>query len=199
MLAAPNATIAGLIAGEWRAQGERIDPMSMPATRLANTAIDGVANETQGVREDIVRYAGSDLVCYRAEEPAGLVEEESRAWDPLLDWAAEALHANFILGAGIVPVRQPPEAIAAFGRAVEAIDGPFRLAGLHVMTALTGSAVVALAVTRGEIDAETAWKAAHVEEDWNIRLWGPDKEAAARRAARWIDMQTAAAFATASD
>ena len=188
---------ARLIASEWEAQRERIDPTTMPATRLANTAIDGVANEMQGVREDIVRYAGSDLVCYRAEEPAGLVAAETRAWDPLLDWAAEDLKANFILGQGIVPVRQPPEAIASFGRHVEAVSDPFKLTGLHVMTALTGSAIAALAVLHGRIDADEAWHIAHVEEDWNIRLWGPDEEAAARRAAREIDMRTAAAFATA--
>ena len=196
LLALPTAQLADLIAAEWAAQGEHIDPTTMPGTRLANTAIDGVANEMQAVREDIIRYAGSDLVCYRAEEPDALVARESEAWDPLLDWASDGLGANFILGQGIVPVRQPPEAIATFGRAVAGVEGPFRLAGMHVMTALSGSALIALAVARGVLDIEAAWRAAHVEEDWNISLWGYDEEAAARRAVREVDMRTAAQFAT---
>ena len=194
-LALATERSARLVADEWAAQGERIDPTTMPATRLANTAIDGVANEMQAVRDDVVRYVGSDLLCYRAEEPEGLVAAEARAWDPHLDWAARHLGANFVLGQGIVPVQQPREAIARFARHVANIDDPFRLAGLHVMTALTGSAILALEVLEEALDPGEAWAAAHVEEDWNVRLWGADEEASARRAAREIEMRTAAAFA----
>ena len=196
-LAMPGEATAAMVADEWQAQGERIDPRTMPATRLANTALDGVVSELQAVREDVVRYAGTDLVCYRADEPEGLVRREAEAWDPYLDWASEAFGAHFVLAEGIVHTPQPREAIAAFGREVERIDGPFRLAALHVMTALTGSALIALGVAHGAFAVDDAWRAAHVDEDWNIDLWGEDAEAAARRAAREIEMRTAARFATA--
>ena len=195
VLRVPRATIAEAIAGEWNGQGERIDPLTMPATRLANTALDGVAEAMDAVRAEIVAYAGSDLVCYRASEPEGLVTAEAEAWDPLLRWAADALGANMVLGEGIVPVAQPPMALAAVERVVAAFDEPLRLAGLHVMTTLTGSAIAALATAAGHVDVDEAWRLAHVEEDWNIALWGADEEAEARRAAREIDMRTAAAFA----
>ena len=195
LLTAPTREIASGIAAEWDAQGERIDPTTMPLTRLANTAIDGVADRMDEVRADVVRYAGSDLLCYRAERPHGLVEREATAWDPLLTWAAKDLRANFVLGQGIVHVAQPSEALTRFANAVATVDTPFRVTGLHVMTALTGSAIVALAVTLGELDVDSAWSAAHVEENWNIHQWGADEEAAARRATREVDMRAAALFA----
>ena len=198
VVAAPNRPIAEAIAAEWEAQSERVDPRTMPATRLANTALDGVANEPQAVREDIVRYAGSDLICYRADGPAGLVAREAEVWDPFLDWAQRDLSANLILAEGIVHVAQPREALAAIGAAVRQVDEPFALASLHVMTALTGSAVIALAVQRGHVDVGAAWSAAHVDEDWNIAEWGEDAEAAERRAKREAEMRVAALFATAA-
>ena len=198
VVAAPNRPVAEAIAAEWDRQVERIDPRTMPATRLANTALDGVANEKQGVREDIVRYAGSDLICYRADGPAGLVAREAEVWDPFLDWAQTDLSANLILAEGVMHVAQPREAIAAIGATVAQVDEPFALAGLHVMTALTGSAVIALAVLRAHVDADAAWAAAHVDEDWNIAAWGEDAEAAERRGRREAEMRIAALFATAT-
>ena len=197
VLAFPSAAVAGAVAGEWEAQGERIDPRTMPATRLANTALDGVASDEQAVREDVVRYVGSDLVCYRADGPPGLVAREAAAWDPYLDWAAEGFGAHFVLAEGVMHVAQPAEAIRAFSREVGDVEGPFRLAGLHVMTALTGSALIALAVARGRVEVGEAWAHAHVDEDWNVEQWGEDAEAARRRRQREAEMRVAALFAVA--
>lgn len=184
--------LAELVAAEWKAQTEDIDPVSMPVTRLVNTAIDGVATDTQAVKEDILRFAGSDLLCYRAEGPEKLVHLQAEAWDPILEWAHRALHARFVLAEGIVHVAQPREAIAALAAHMTGFDHPVALAALHSMTTLTGSALLALAVANGEISAETAWGAAHVDEDWNLRQWGEDPEATAKRAYRWQDMNAAA-------
>lgn len=197
LLALPSAALATAVAGEWEAQGERIDPRTMPATRLANTAIDGVANEMQAVAEDVVRYAGSDLVCYRADGPPALVERERAAWDPFLEWAERELDAHFVLAEGIMHVEQPPRAIGAVSAQVGRVRDPFRLAALHVMTSLTGSALIALAVLAGEVDVDNAWTAAHVDEDWNIAQWGEDEEASALRRRREAEMRVAAMFATA--
>jgi len=182
--------IAEAIAAEWNAQQEFIDPLTMPLTRLANSVVEGVVGRVDDVADDVVKYLGSDLLFYRAGHPEALVAREAALWDPLLFWAADALGAHFILAEGIVHVRQPDSAIAA-ARAVLPGD-PWSIAALHVVTSLTGSALLALALMRGVIDQDQAWAAAHVDEDWNIEQWGVDEEVAARRAARLVDFQAAA-------
>jgi chaperone required for assembly of F1-ATPase len=190
----PVQAAAEAVAEEWRAQGEDIDPRTMPLTRLVNSALDGVAHDVEGVIADIVRYAGSDLVCYRAAEPEGLVAAQSEMWDPVLAFAREELGARFICVEGITFTDQPPRAIEAVRKAVVQNTGerPLAVAALHVMTTLTGSVLLALSVARAELSPEAAWDAAHVDEDFQTRAWGADIEALERRAKRFAEMQAAA-------
>src|ERR1700722_15999436 len=172
------------------------DPMraaqaNMPLTRLLNSAIDGVAHTIAETRADILSYAGSDLLCYRAEEPDTLVARQAHAFDPVLGWAAESLGAHFNVTAGVTHVAQPPEALAAIGGALHAYEDPVAVAALSVMTTLSGSALLALAVARGFLSPEDAWQAAHVDEDFQTGRWGADAEAMARREARWREMEAA--------
>lgn len=194
-LALPTEAAARLVAAEWAAQGAEIDPSTMPATRLANSALDGVARDIAGVAADIVKYAGSDLVCYRAGEPEGLVAAQAAAWDPALAFARERLGARFILAEGVMFAAQPDHALGAFAKAVDAFaqapDGAARIASLHSMTTLTGSALIAMMMAHGGLTAEEAWAASHVDEDWQMRLWGADEEALAKRAQRFVDMKAA--------
>ena len=190
-LAVPSRALAEAIAAEWNGQGERIDPRSMPLTRLANTVIDGVVGREVEVRADVGKYAGSDLVCYRAEAPAALAARQARAWDEVLAWARRDLGACLGLAAGVMPVSQPREALDAVAKVLAQLD-PYRLAALHVMTTLTGSVLLALAVVKGRLDAADAWARAHIDEDWQIERWGEDAEAAARRRERWREMEAAA-------
>ena len=187
----PSRALAEAVAEEWRAQKQRIDPATMPLTRLANSAIDGVPGREHAVIDDILAYAGSDLLCYRADGPGGLIEAQETHWDPVIVWAKSALGAPLVLSEGVVHVAQPQSSI---DRLKEALDGrdTFSLAALHVMTALTGSALLALAVALGQMSPEEAWDAAHVDEDWQIGQWGEDAEAAARRTARRNDFAAAA-------
>jgi chaperone required for assembly of F1-ATPase len=187
----PSHALAEAVAEEWRAQKERIDPATMPLTKLANSAIDGVKGREDEVIGDILNYAGSDLLCYRAEGPRGLVGAQRAHWDPVLAWAKSALGAPFVLAEGIVHVAQPQASLDRLREALEAHD-PFGLAALHVMTGLTGSALLALAVALGRMTPEEAWKAAHVDEDWQIAQWGEDAEAASRRATRRREFTAAA-------
>lgn len=189
-LSAPNRAIADAIAAEWNAQTGTIDPTSMPLTRLANSVIDGVVGRVDAVIDDIAKYFGSDLLFYRAGHPEALVAREAAAWDPVLFWAADTLGAHFILAQGIMHVRQPDQAIAAVRGALP--DDPWSIAALHVVTTLTGSALLALALLHGVLDRGHVWTAAHVDEDWNIEQWGEDAEVAARRAARLVDYRAAA-------
>jgi chaperone required for assembly of F1-ATPase len=189
-LAVPTRALAEAIAAEWEAQRDHINAATMPLTRLANSAIDGIAPERAKVRADIAAFAGSDLVCYRAGEPAGLVELQRRHWEPVLAWSRGALGVRFEVGTGLMPVAQSEQALRAVAAALESFDA-FQLAALHVITALTGSALLALVHAHGALTAEAAWAAAHVDEDWQISQWGEDAEAKARRARRWTEMQAA--------
>lgn len=191
VLTLPTEKAAELVAAEFAAQSENIDPVTMPVTRLVNTAIDGVAQDTQAVLEDILRFSSSDLLCYRAGSPEGLVRRQTEAWDPVIDWVRSSLGARFVLAEGVMHVEQPRESIGAIGIHLKLRDEPLRLAAIHLMTSLMGSALLALAVESGELDAETAWSAAHVDEDWNIEQWGEDFEAAQRRKFRKADMMAA--------
>jgi chaperone required for assembly of F1-ATPase len=190
-LSLPTEAAARLVAEEWQAQAELIDPATMPVTRIVNSALDGVANEMDAVRAEITRYAGSDLVCYRASEPEGLVQAQALLWDPVLEFARHDLGARMVLAEGIMFAQQPDHAMAAVARAVEEIEGAIPLAALHVMTTLTGSTLIALAIARGKLDVEAAWAAAHADEDYQMRIWGADAEALERRARRWTEMKSA--------
>lgn len=185
------------VAAEWAAQGERVDPASMPMTRLLNVALDAVPGHAGEVAADIVKYAGSDLICYRASEPQSLVAAEGACWNPIIEWAQQTFGARFVLAEGVMFAPQPESATAAIGRAVEAARDPLTLAALHSMTTLTGSVLLALAVWKARLAADDAWAAAHVGEDYQMKVWGQDAEALARRAARWADMQAAATAARA--
>jgi chaperone required for assembly of F1-ATPase len=194
LLSVPSRELAEAIAAEWRAQGENIDPTTMPLTRLVNSALDGVARDISSVIDDVVRYAGSDLICYRAAEPEGLVAAQSEAWDPVLTFVREAFGARFICVEGITFAEQPARAIAAVREAIVQSTGerPLAVAALHVMTTLTGSVLLALSVAHGKLSPQAAWDAAHVDEDFQMRVWGSDVEALERRAQRYKEMQAAA-------
>jgi chaperone required for assembly of F1-ATPase len=191
LLAVPTRALGEALAEEWQAQGAAIDPARMPLTRLVNSAIDGVAGSMSEVAEDIVKYVRSDLTCYRAGEPDRLVAEQAAAWDPILAFAYEALGARFALSEGVTFVAQPEAAVAAVRARIDEERSPFRLAALHVMTTLTGSALIALAHASGRLTAADAWAAAHVDERFQERVWGEDAEAMNRRVRREADFNAA--------
>ncbi|MGC5779127.1 ATP12 family chaperone protein [Methylobacterium sp. NFXW15] len=191
-LVLPTDALASAVAAEWGAQDTSIDPATMPLTRLANTAIDGVATRIEAVADDLCAYAQTDLLAYRAAEPDRLVSAQAKAWDPLLDWAYETLGAKLILSEGVMHVTQPPQAIQALTEAVRRVDDPFRLAALHTLTTLTGSLILALAVLDGRLEPGAAWDAAHVDETYQADVWGRDEEAEARLAVRRAEFDAAA-------
>jgi chaperone required for assembly of F1-ATPase len=188
-LATPAKALTELIAQEWQAQVEVIDPPHMPLTRLANVIIDGIADEPAAVTDEIVKYLGSDLLCYRADAPPGLVERQAKCWDPVLDWARDELGARFVQVEGVVFAAQPEAAIAAGHAAIP--QDIWRLGAVASITLLTGSALLALALHAGAIEADAAWDAAHVDEDWQMSQWGGDAEAVKRRTGRRAEFDAA--------
>ena len=190
LLAAPTLVLAEAIVAEWNAQGDAIDPAKMPLTRLVNAIIDGVTDHAGAVAAEVRKYLSSDLVCYRADAPRGLVERQAKEWDPILRWASETLDAVFSVGDGVVHVTQPAQALAAAAAGIP--DDPWRLGAVNAVTTLTGSALIALALACGRLTAEEAWRAANVDEDWNKEQWGGDEAALERAAARFAELQAAA-------
>lgn len=177
LLVVPSLALAQAIAAEWDAQGEKIVPETMPATRAANAAIDKVAPQQAEVAALIAEYGGTDLLCYRAEAPEELICRQSAAWDGWLDWAQARFGAGLSVTAGVIPVPQPPEALAALSARVAAMT-PFELAALHDLVGITGSLVLGLAVAEGALSAAEAWDLARIDETWQIEQWGDDEEAA---------------------
>jgi chaperone required for assembly of F1-ATPase len=192
-LAVPTAGLAERIAVEWDAQAETIKPETMPLTQLANTALDRLPPRRDDVVAEVAGYAGTDLVCYRADRPVALVARQAEAWQPLLDWLEARHGARLEPVEGLLPVDQPEAALAAVRAAVEAFDD-FALAALHLATGAAGSVVIALALAEGEIDPEAAFAAAHVDELFQVEQWGDDAEAASRRAQVQADLRAASAF-----
>jgi chaperone required for assembly of F1-ATPase len=190
-LAAPSRALAGKIADEWNAQTGMIDPGRMPLTRLANAVIDAVTVAPVLVADEVAQYLGSDLLCYRAEAPAGLVELQARLWDPVLAWARDTLGARFVLAQGVVHMTQPTEAVAAARAAIP--TDLWRLGAVSLVTTLTGSGLLALALNTGALDADAVWAAAHADEDWQISQWGRDEAALERRAFRQAEFDAAVA------
>ena len=181
--AVANRALATEIAAEWQAQRDKIDPATMPMTKRANTALDRVRGREDEVVEDIVSYASSDLLSYRAENPNGLVEMQAAHWDPVLAWVLSEFGAPFEVQTGIAHTDQPEKSMKRIRSAFAAHDF-LALTPLHTMTTLMGSALLTLACAHRHLDADQTWAAAHVDEDWQIAQWGEVEEAAARRAVR---------------
>lgn len=189
LLAAPVRELAEAMAAEWGAQTGVIDPLSMPVTRLANSTVDGVADDVAAVRDDIAKYFDTDLLFYRASFPEQLIARQTEHWDPVLRWMADELGAHFILTEGVMHVRQPEPAIQAVRQALP--ETPWAVAATHVVTTITGSALLALALHRKALTPDQVWTAAHVDEDWNSQQWGADDEVMQRRAQRRRDFDAA--------
>ncbi len=176
-LIVPTRAFAEMIAAEWEAQVEGIDPTSMPATRTANAAIDKVRVQRAEVAAMLAEYGGSDLLCYRAERPDALVLRQAERWDPLLEWARDALGVRLKTAVGVMPVAQDPAAVDVLTNRVSALD-PFSLSAFHDLVSLSGSLILALAVADRRLTGAEAWALSRLDEDFQIEQWGADEEAA---------------------
>jgi chaperone required for assembly of F1-ATPase len=189
----PSERLARAIAAEWNDQGDKVDPRSMPLTGLANAAIDRVAPDAAAFAASLARYGESDLLCYRADNPAALVSRQVETWDPLLAWGRRRFDVDFEIACGIMHRPQPQPTIDRLAKAV-ASRSPFELAALAPLVTISGSLLIALALAEGEIDLAAAWSAATLDEAWQAEKWGQDAEAAAALEARRRDFKAAERF-----
>ncbi|MGI9463127.1 MAG: ATP12 family chaperone protein [Aestuariivirgaceae bacterium] len=189
-LAVPFLALAEAVAGEWDAQLDVIDPARMPLTRLCNTALDRVSVHKPRIVQEITDFAASDLVCYRADSPEGLVLRQQEVWDPVLQFMADRLGVHLVATTGLMHATQPQASLQLVGEFLGRQD-PFALTAIHNITTLTGSCAIALAVHESALGGDMAWSAAHIDEDWQIEHWGEDDEARARRAANRAEFDAA--------
>ncbi len=178
VLSLPTRSLADAIAEEWRTQGDEVNPATMHLTKLANTAIDRVADRREDVIAQIMAYT-NDHLCYRVSTPADLAARQDAEWNPLLAWAAERFGARLTTQVGMTHFAQPEEAVAALRRAVEAYD-PFVLTGLHNAATILHSLVLSLALAEGRLSAGEAFMLSQLDERYQAERWGEDQEAMAR-------------------
>lgn len=176
-LVMPTKAVARLVAAEWDAQQGVVRPDTMPATRMANSALDKVAPQFDAVVEEVVRYGGSDLLCYRADDPVELVDRQ-KAWDVLLDWAAADLDVRLAVTTGVIPVPQPEGAVSRLRDRVRVLTA-FELAAFHDLVAISGSLILGLAVATRRIGGDEAFALSRIDEIYQAEKWGADEEAAA--------------------
>jgi len=192
-LVLPTRAMAEAVAAEWDAQADEVKPDTMPVMQLASTAVDRVGPQRAAIVDGVAAYAGSDLLCYRADHPRELAERQAREWQPLLDWAAHRYDALLQATSGIVHRAQPEDALKALRNAVDALDD-WQLTGVQNATALAGSIIIALALYERRIDAGTAFELSQLDETFQIEKWGEDAEAAKRRASLRADLEATERF-----
>ena len=192
-LIVPTRAMAAAIATEWDAQTAEVDPRTMPVTRSANAAIDKVAHQHAEVAQMIADYGDSDLLCYRATGPAELVARQAEGWDPVLDWAADALGAQLVAAQGVMHRPQDPASLARLSARVAALND-FELAAFHDLVSLSGSLILGFAVEAGHLSVDTAWHLSRIDEEWQIEQWGADEEATAMAAAKRLAFDDAKSF-----
>lgn len=186
----PSEALAKAMAAEWAAQGEFIDPATMPIVRLVNSAIEAGDEKLPAFRDEVLKYAGNDLLLYRADSPRELIAEQEKHWDAALTRLARHFGVGFQPTMGIIHQPQPAPTLAHLAETLK--DEPLLpLAAMVSLTGLTGSGLLALALRHGLLTPDEAWTAAHVDEDHNIRLWGEVDEAKDRRDKRHADYDAA--------
>ncbi len=192
-LVVPTQALAQAVADEWHGQGEEVDPQSMPMMQLSSTALDRAEGDRATIQAEVMKFAGTDLLCYRADFPADLVDRQTNQWQPLLDWAATALDAQLVVTHGVMAVDQPVQALKALNAVLDGYDC-WRLAGVQLACGAAGSLILALALAEGRLDAGQVYVLSQLDETYQIQQWGEDAEAAARRKLLYDDILAAGRF-----
>jgi chaperone required for assembly of F1-ATPase len=192
-LVVPVQSLADVIAKEWGAQEDEIDPATMPVMKFASTAIDRIHPQRVRVADDLAAYAQTDLICYRADRPVDLVQLQEASWQPLLEWCNEHHGSSLRATQGVIPIDQDDETLTALSAVVHGFDD-FALSALHGLTTTSGSLVIGLAVMAGRLSAAAAADASQVDDAYQAEKWGYDKDAADALLGRRREIESAAAF-----
>ena len=195
-LTCPNRDIALRMVQEWRLQDDVIDHAKMPVTRLVNVALDATPSDVVEIANELIKYSQTDLICYQAGAPDGLIAEQAKVWGHIRNWVEINLNTRLIVANGVKYAAQFPEFKQKFAQTIAGITSPFTLCAMHLMTTLSGSSLISWAVYANFLSAEEGWRAAHVDELYQEKTWGIDEEAHKRRLNRWKDFEAAAYVAS---
>ncbi len=190
-LIVPTQKLADQIAVEWRSLENKVDPEKLSVTKLANSAIDNVAEQSEAIIDMLVEYATTDLLCYRATSPKGLADRQEQIWQPLLNWFSDVHNVRLEVGSGVMPIRQSTAVLVDCAVLLKSYSD-FELAAVYDLITLTGSFVIGLAAASGEISVADAWTASRIDEDWQIAEWGEDEDATSLAATRQQAFERAA-------
>jgi chaperone required for assembly of F1-ATPase len=190
----PSRALANALAGEWAAQGEKLDPRGFPLRDLSDFALDAVAPARGDAIDALMPYADTDTLCYRADPEDALLKRQDAVWEPLLQAHEAALGARFTRVCGLMHRAHPAETLERVRARLEAL-GDFDLAALRMLASLAASMGIALAALEPGADAKALWGAANLEEDWQAELWGRDDEAETLRQTRFEAFALAMRFA----
>ena len=193
----PTKEMADHVVFEWESQGDKVDPLTMPYTRSANSSIDKVAPQTDEIRKLVTDYGDSDLICYRADKPKELVRRQEKIWSNLVLWSASDLNAPLNIFEGVVYAPQPSQSILEFEKQVSNLN-TFQLCALYDLVTISGSLVLSLAVIKNFLNLDNAWSACQVDEDWQQENWGIDEVESVRTLNRKTAFFHAASFYKAS-
>ncbi|WP_435418400.1 ATP12 family protein [Parerythrobacter aurantius] len=193
----PSRDLADLLAGEWSAQGEHVDPLLFPHRDMADYAIDMIASGEDDVVAKLIGFMDTDTLCYRADPDEALYRRQLEMWEPLVTAFEQREGVRVERASGVLHRPQPAATLQALEAKLRTLD-PLLLAALFTLTSLSASLVIGLAGLEDEADAGDLWNAANLEEDWQIELWGEDAEATARRTRRLADFTRAMEFARAA-
>jgi len=171
--------LAEAVAAEWDAQDEYIDPLTMPLTKLLNTALDRIAPDPDTIASELIKYTDSDLLCYRADSPAILVERQAAVWQPVLDWLEAKHGVHLAVGQGLMPIAQADDVPEKMKSVLLSLDVP-RMTAVQAAASLTSSLALSLALAQHHLSGAEVSAAAVLDESWQMEQWGEDAEATAR-------------------
>lgn len=186
----PSEELANLVAKEWAAQEKEIDPATMPLTRLVNTIVERGNEALDDVKAEIVKFAGNDLLVYRADSPQELVDLQTKHWGGALEAFSKRYDVSFNAITGVMHQDQPAEVQARIGEII-AHYSDFEACSTMSITSITGSAVLAIGLKEGLFTPAQVLETAYVDEDYQAQHWGEDAEATRMRAFKRQDFDAA--------
>jgi len=194
----PTRALAEALAAELREPGAQAGPgrlraAAMPLVGMASTALDRIGRHRGDIEGQLLAYAETELLCHRAEHPPELAARQRATWQPLLDWLALRHDALLAVTTGILAKPQSPASLEALRTVIAGFDA-WRLTGVSVAVAASGSLVIGLAMADGRLDARQAFDAAELDASYQIEKWGEDWEATQRRAGVRADLELAERF-----
>uniref|UniRef100_A0A8C1T622 ATP synthase mitochondrial F1 complex assembly factor 2 n=1 Tax=Cyprinus carpio TaxID=7962 RepID=A0A8C1T622_CYPCA len=168
----PNEALAIAVATEWDAQKDTLKFYTMHLTTLCNTALD---NPTQRTKEQMIsaalKFLETDTICYRVEEPPGLVELQRNEWDPVMNWIEQRYNVVIGSSSNIMGPQIPEETKETFQQHLNSYN-LWSMTGLEYVITQLKSLVLSFGLIDRHLSVEQAVVLSRLEEEYQIQRWG---------------------------